>query len=185
MRSSTQICIVVLLLLYFGILRHSHAGRPELAVLTDVPAVEFSTSGWSYTNTSNPFLLTPDYLTNAMIGVSRLKPGQPLLKNGPLITEDITSAEVRKALAAHLVDKSELRMETLQIAGREVAHAVYRQLEKNAEEYAFVLDGYVIHVLLAGKTRALLRRGVPRRCRDRPHSSSALKHGYSLKRSCG
>jgi hypothetical protein len=122
-----------------------------LAVLTDAPAVEFSTSGWSYTNTSNPFLLTPDYLTNAMIGVSRLKPGHPLFKNGPLITESITGAEVYKVFAAHLADKSDLRVETLQIAGRDVAHAVYRQPEKNGEEYAFVLNGYVVHVLLLAK----------------------------------
>ena len=46
-------------------------GQSDLAVLSDSPAIEFSTGGWSHTNTTNPFLLTPDYLTNAMIGISR------------------------------------------------------------------------------------------------------------------
>lgn len=42
-------------------------GDNHTVQLTDAPAVEFSTSGWSYANSTNPFLLTPDYLTNAMI----------------------------------------------------------------------------------------------------------------------
>ena len=129
----------------------SLASKPELAVLSDVPAIEFSTSGWSYTNTSNPFLLTPDYLTNAMIGVSRLKPGQPLLKGGPIITEALTTSEVRETLAARLADKTDLKLETLSIAGHDVVHAVYVQPEKNGEEYAFILNGFVIHVLLLAK----------------------------------
>jgi hypothetical protein len=127
------------------------AGRPELAVLSDAPAVEFSTGGWSYTNTSNPFLLTPDYLTNAMIGVSRLKPGQPFLKNGPIISEALTPEEMSKALAARLAGKNDLHVETLTIAGRDVAHASYTEPERNGDEYAFPFNGYVIHISLHAK----------------------------------
>jgi len=126
-------------------------GRHETTVLSDPPAVEFANIGWSYTNITNPYLLTPDYMTNAMIGVSRLKPGQPFLKDGPIISDTLTPEEMSKALSTRLSGKEDLKVEIIDVAGRRVAHAAYTQPDKIGEEYAFALNGYVVHVLLQAK----------------------------------
>lgn len=133
--------------------------QSNVAVLPDRPAVEFSTGGWSYSNTLNPFLLTPDYLTNAMIAVSRLQPGEPLLNGGPIISAPITIDSVRDAVATRTRNKETLTLRTEEIAGRMVVHATYSDGEERREEYAFPLNGYLVHVLLVAKAGNYYKTG--------------------------
>ena len=69
-----RIAIVAMCLFFATRSYRSLAGR-ELAVLSDVPAIEFLRAGGDTRTPKNPFLPTPDYLTNAChaIGVSRLE----------------------------------------------------------------------------------------------------------------
>lgn len=120
----------------------------QIVHLNDSPAVEFSTSGWSYTNTTNPFLLTPDYLTNAMLGVSRLRKGEALPNNGPLVPNEMNSDSIKSVLSERLKDKSNLRIETKVINNREVVVASYSQNNKQGFELAFQLKENLVHILL-------------------------------------
>jgi len=158
--SNFKASIAFLALFFFGCASPAQNNvNTGVAVLSDSPAIEFKTGGWSYTNTTNPFLLTPDYLTNAMIGVSRLKPGEPLLKGGPIISTSLTTAEISPLLADRLSSKTDLTLETLTLGGREVVHAIYKDNEKMGQEYAFVLNGFVVHVLLIAKSGSYYEAG--------------------------
>ncbi|NIR28506.1 MAG: hypothetical protein GWN84_04115 [Gammaproteobacteria bacterium] len=127
--------------------------------LADEPAVRFRTSGWDHSNTTNPFLLTPDRLTNAMVAVSRLASGQPFLDGGPVIPEALDAKTVRAVLAARLEGKEDLRISTESIGDREIARAAYRDGGRRCVEYAFEMRGYLIHVLLLARPGAYFAAG--------------------------
>lgn len=130
-----------------------------MAKLNDTPAIQFATSGWDYANITNPFLLTPDVLTNAMVGVSRLKPGEPFLQNGPPIPTRLTPKTIKAVLAKRLKGKSGLKIKTEKIGGREVAVATYTDGDKKGEEYAFAMHGYLVHVLLLANHGSYFKQG--------------------------
>lgn len=133
----------------------AHAAEPTVtngvARLEDAPAIQFETSDWDYTNTTNPFLLTPDTLTNAMLGISRLKPGEPLLSDGPAIPADLSPKTISATLAKRLRGKSGLAIKTERIGEREVVAATYTVGGRKGMEYAFEMKGYLVHVLLLAK----------------------------------
>jgi hypothetical protein len=122
-----------------------------VATLNDDPGVKFETSGWKHSNSSNPFLLTPDQLTNAMVGVTRLAPGQPFLTNGPVIPKSLDAATVQVLLAERLRGKSKVTVSTETIGGRQVAVAKYADSYTRRVEYAFPLKNHVVHVMLIAK----------------------------------
>lgn len=116
--------------------------------LSGQPAITFHTSGWSYTNTENPFILTPDYLTNAMVGVSRLQPGQPILRNGSPVPEQINESTIRRVFEQKLGFESALVIDTQIIGPRAVVVASYSDEEKYRQEYGFELGGVLLHVVV-------------------------------------
>jgi len=124
--------------------------RGNVATLTDSPSIRFETSGWSHSNTTNPFLLTPDKLTNAMVGVTRLRPGQPFLTDGPVIPKSLDAATVQVLLAERLRSKH-ATVSTETIGGRAVAVAKYADAYTRRVEYAFPLKDHVVHVILIAK----------------------------------
>ena len=131
----------------------------NIVTLSDEPKISFSSSGWSYTDTTNPFLLTPDYLTNAMIGVSRFKVGDELLNNGPKVPATLSAESIQQLMKKRLADKAELSM-SHKIVGRHTAIvATYIDGEKQGVEYAFELKGYLIHVLLLAKQGKYFEHG--------------------------
>lgn len=119
--------------------------------LNDVPAVEFSTSGYSYTNTTNPFILTPDTLTNAMIGVSRLKVGEAFLRSETKVPTSLDTNSIRRALTERLKDKDNLNVVTKVINNRNIVIANYNDKNKLSIELAFKLKGHLVHILLKAK----------------------------------
>jgi hypothetical protein len=123
----------------------------NVATLLDDPGIKFETSGWKHSNSSNPFLLTPDQLTNAMVGVTRLAPGQPFLTNGPVIPKTLDAATVQVLLAERLRGKAKLSVSTESIGGRQVAVARYADPNTRRVEYAFALKDHVVHVMLIAK----------------------------------
>jgi len=123
----------------------------NLATLSDAPGIKFETSGWKHSNSSNPFLLTPDELTNAMVGVSRLRPGTPFLTNGPVIPKSLDAATVQVLLSERLRGKSNLSVSTETIGGRQVAVARYSDPYSRRIEYAFALKQHLVHVMLIAK----------------------------------
>ena len=143
-----------LILIMLAFLMVSCASTPEIvdsnniATLTDTPAIQFNTSGWSYTNTTNPFLLTPDYLTNAMLGVSRLKPNEAFPDNGPVVPSELNSEVITELLRKKLSGKENLAISSTNINGRPVIVATYISSNKNGIEYAFSLNSHLVHVLL-------------------------------------
>ena len=131
-----------------------------VAVLSDDPPIEFSTSGWQHTNTTNPFLLTPDSLTNAMIGVSKLRSGDFYRGNdGPRVPDALDTSSIRSMLREELRDKTDLNLSTGSLGGRDVVKALYADGDKLGLEYAFELEGYLISVLLRAKPGAYFDRG--------------------------
>jgi hypothetical protein len=123
----------------------------NVATLMDEPGIKFETSGWKHSSSSNPFLLTPDQLTNAMVGVTRLGPGQPFLTNGPVIPKTIDAATVQVLLAERLRGKSKVTVSSETIGGRQVAVAKYADAYTRRVEYAFPLKDHVVHVMLIAK----------------------------------
>jgi hypothetical protein len=123
----------------------------NVATLADAPGIKFETSGWKHSNSSNPFLLTPDELTNAMVGVSRLRPGQAFLTNGPVIPKTLDAPTVQVLLAERLRGKSNLSVSTETIGGRQVAVAKYSDPYTRRVEYAFPLKEHLVHVMLIAK----------------------------------
>jgi len=120
----------------------------NIVSLNDAPAIKFSTSGWAHTNTTNPFLLTPDYLTNAMLGVSRMKSGESFPNQGPVIPIKLNPDVLESLLREKLSSKSELKVSKETINNRVVAIANYADGVKNGIEYLLILDGSLVHVLL-------------------------------------
>ena len=116
--------------------------------LSGQPAITFQTSGWSYTNTQNPFILTPDYLTNAMVGFSRLEPGQPVLRDGPPVPEEINETSIKQLFEEKLGSENSLRIEAQNIGPRPVVVASYQDEEKYRQEYGFELGGVLLHVVV-------------------------------------
>jgi hypothetical protein len=108
----------------------------QVVHLEDSPAVEFSTSGWAYANRTNPFLLTPDDFTNAMVGVSRLKKGESFPKDGPVVPEELDLAAIEKVLSERLKGKEDLEITSGSIDKREMIFARYKQGERRALEIA-------------------------------------------------
>jgi hypothetical protein len=125
--------------------------KGNVATLTDDPGVRFETSGWKHANSSNPFLLTPDQLTNAMVGVTRLRPGQPFLTNGPVIPKSLDAATVQVLLAERLRGKPNVSVSSETIGGRQVAVAKYADAYTRRVEYAFPLKEHLVHVILIAK----------------------------------
>jgi hypothetical protein len=125
--------------------------KGNVATLADEPGIRFETSGWSHSNSSNPFLLTPDRLTNAMVGVTRLGPGQPFLTNGPVIPKSLDAATVQVLLTERLRSKPNVTVSTETIGGRQVAVAKYADAYTRRVEYAFALKEHVVHVMLIAK----------------------------------
>lgn len=131
-----------------------------VAVLSDEPPIEFSTSGWQHTDTTNPFLLTPDSLTNAMIGVSRLRSGDFYRGNdGPRVPDALDTSSIRSLLREKLRDRTDLKLSTRSLRDQEVAKALYSDGDKLGLEYAFELEGYLISVLLRAKPGAYFDGG--------------------------
>ena len=118
------------------------------ATLHDEPRITFHTSGWSYTNTTNPFLLTPDYLTNAMEGISRFKVGDSLLQNGPVVSEPINKEAIRELLNERKKSEDDLVITDKQIGSHDVVVAEYSDEEKIRKEYALELNGFLLHILV-------------------------------------
>lgn len=137
----------------------SRADNSGMAYLSDGPIpIEFSTSGWSYTNTTNPFLLTPDYLTNAMVGVSRLKPGESI-PNGPVISGDLSVSSLMTLLKekASKYDNASILQKSTN--GKAVAISKYKNDSRHVIEYAFELNGVLIHILLSAKDMNYFQKG--------------------------
>ncbi|MEA5446723.1 hypothetical protein VCB98_12925 [Gammaproteobacteria bacterium AB-CW1] len=116
--------------------------------LSGQPSITFQTSGWSYTNTENPFILTPDYLTNAMVGFSRLEPGQPILRGGPPVPDQINDNTIKQAFEHKLENQNNLGIETKNIGSYSVVIASYEDEEKYRQEYGFELGGVLLHVIV-------------------------------------
>lgn len=116
--------------------------------LSGQPGIAFQTSGWSYTNTENPFILTPDYLTNAMVGFSRLQAGQAVLQGGPPVPEQINETTIRRVFEEKLGSRGDLEIQTQNIGSRTVVIAWYEDEEKYRQEYGFELGGVLLHVLV-------------------------------------
>lgn len=133
----------------------AHAAEPivanGVARLTDAPAIQFEMPEWDYANTSNPVLLTPDTFTNAMLGISRLKPGEPFMSDGPTIPADLNPKTIRALLAERLRDTSGVKIKTERIGNRDVVVATYTAGDQKGMEYAFEINGYLIRVLLLAK----------------------------------
>lgn len=91
--------------------------------LSDAPSAVFNTSGWSNTNSSNPVILTPDLLTNAMIGVSRLAKGQPLLRSQVTVPESLDVESIRKAVNERLRGKANLSINVIEILSLDGRHS--------------------------------------------------------------
>ena len=144
---------IVFLLLFTAVPGIAQGPRVNgnVATLTDAPGIRFETSGWSHSNSSNPFLLTPDQLTNAMVGVTRLGPGQPFLTNGPVIPKSLDAATVQVLLTERLRGKPNVTVSTETIGGRQVAVAKYADAYTRRVEYAFPLKEHVVHVMLIAK----------------------------------
>ncbi len=133
----------------------AHAAEPTVtngvARLTDAPAIQFEMPEWDYANTSNPVLLTPDLFTNAMLGISRLKPGEPFMNDGPTIPADLNPKTIHALLAKRLRDTPGVKIKTERIGDREVVVATYMAGDQKGMEYAFEMNGYLIRVLLLAK----------------------------------
>jgi|GEM_PF-2876141 len=122
-------------------------GRGYVA-LSGQPSITFQTSGWNFTNTENPFILTPDYLTNAMVGFSRLQAGQPVLRGGPPVPDQINENTIKRVFEEKLGSESSLEMHTRDIGSRTVVVASYEDEEKYRQEYGFELGGVLLHVIV-------------------------------------
>lgn len=120
----------------------------NIATLTDTPAIQFRTSGWAYTNTTNPMLLTPNSLTNAMVGVSRFKPNEALPNNGPMVPNQLNPHSIAQLLQKKLADTENLAISTTTFNNRTIVTATYMLGGRNGVEYAFAMDGYLVHVIL-------------------------------------
>ena len=116
--------------------------------LSEQPAITFQTSGWSYTSTENPFILTADYLTNAMVGFSRLQSGEPVLRGGPPVPEELNENTIKRIFEEKLGSESSLEIRTQHIGSRSVVVASYGDEEKSRQEYGFELGGALLHVIV-------------------------------------
>jgi hypothetical protein len=131
----------------------------EVAVLSDSPAATFNISGWSYTNTTNPFLLTPDSLTNAMVGVSRLPKGSRILRSSVVVPASLDISSIQVAMAERLRDKSQPTITTEKIGDRQVVVARYTDRNAEVVEYAFEFANHMVLVLLRAKSGPYFRDG--------------------------
>ena len=123
----------------------------DVVYLSDEPQVSFYTSGWSYANSENPFLLTPDYLTNALVGFSRIAPGSEFLDGGPLIPEVLTEESVQQMLRERLASKEGLEIAVETLGHYNLVSAQYKREEGYAAEYAFPFRSHLFHVLVLAK----------------------------------
>jgi len=131
----------------------------QVVTISDAPAVAFHKADWSYANTTNPFLLTPDSLTNAMIGVSRIEKGRPLLRGPSIVPATLDVASIRAALLDRLTGRPNLSIYVETIGEREVVVASYGDASRASLEYAFEYNGYLAHVLLSAKPGSYFDRG--------------------------
>ena len=144
-------CIAIALLTGCATNQPVSVSNDGIVTLTDSPAIQFSASNWGYTNISNPFFLTPDYLTNAMVSISRLQPGEALLHEGPIIPDNVNTETLLKLQAKRLVGKNNLEIIQATMSGHSIALATYSDPEKKHLEYSFVLNGTVIYILVVAK----------------------------------
>ena len=128
-----------------------HVDENDIAYLKDLPAVKFSTYGYSFTDTPNPFILTADYLNNSMIMVSRLKVGEIILKGDTKVPQDLSLIAIKKAIEKRLKNEDELRLFIKKMNGYDVVVANYRKKERIGVELAFEFKGYLLHILLLAK----------------------------------
>ena len=131
----------------------------NIATLADAPAIQFDTSGWSYSNTTNPFLLTPDYMTNAMLGISRFKPKDFLLNGGPPIPASLDFEIISELLRKRLSQKEDLEIFNKIIGENQVVVAMYSSENQKGIEYAFHVDNRLIHILLLAKKGSYYKQG--------------------------
>lgn len=132
----------------------------NIANLTDEPAIRFNTSGWSYTNTTNPFLLTPDLLTNSLLAVSRLKPGQHFPNDGPAVPNKLNQNAITALLKNKLASKENLVVSIDTINEKSVVVATYSEDGKKVTEYATELNGDLIHVLFMAIPGQYYQQGI-------------------------
>lgn len=123
--------------------------------LTDAPKVSFAVGGWQAGDTSNPLLLTPDLITNAMLAVSRLKPGEALLADGPDIPAGLDTDTLKSLMSERVASKGATSIRIHPMGRYAVVVADYQKSADGVlhqyREYAFVLNGGVVHLLLVAK----------------------------------
>jgi hypothetical protein len=85
-----------------------------------------------------------------MIGVSRLKPGSPLLNSAPVVSvpDSLNMDNISSMLRKRLNKMEKLEIVTETIAGREVVGAKYTDEDKGCIEYAFPFKRHLVHILL-------------------------------------
>lgn len=132
--------------------------------LTDAPTVSFTVGDWQASNTSNPLLLTPDLLTNALLAVSRLQPGQSLLADGPDIPARLDTDTLKGLMSERVAAKGATSIRTHQMGRYQVVMADYQKsadgVLRQYREYAFILNGMVVHLLLVATPGRYYESGV-------------------------
>lgn len=132
-----------------------HKAGSDTITLTDAPKVSFAVSGWQAGNSSNPLLLTPDLMTNALLAVSRLQPGDNLLADGPFIPAPLDMETLERMMSERAASKGAFSTRTHQMGRYQVVVADYQKAMDGVmhqyREYAFVLNGGVVHLLLVAK----------------------------------
>jgi hypothetical protein len=121
------------------------------ATLRDEPAIRFSTSGWSHSDTVDPFLLTPNYLTNAMVGVSRFNPGDPAAQGGLSVPSALNAQNIQSLLNQLVGDEDGFNARSVTLHGREVVIADYPNEQRAQREYAFEFDGSLIRIVIVAQ----------------------------------
>ena len=94
-----------------------------------------------------------------MLAVTRLKPNETFPNSGPVIPNQLSPNVITELLQKKLLDKENLAVSSATINGRSVIVATYGTSNKNGIEYAFALNGYLIHVLLLANPGNYYRQG--------------------------
>jgi len=83
-----------------------------------------------------------------MVGFSRLQAGQPVLRGGPPVPDQINENTIKRVFEEKLGSESSLEMHTRDIGSRTVVVASYEDEEKYRQEYGFELGGVLLHVIV-------------------------------------
>ncbi|MDQ2076774.1 hypothetical protein [Marinimicrobium sp. ABcell2] len=119
--------------------------------LRDDPAVRFATSGWNHSDTSDPFILTPNYLTNALVGVTRFESGEMITQNGPRVPATLNAQSIRGLLDQLVGDEENFSSRSATVHGREVVIADYPNEQRSRREYAFEFEGNLIRLIIVAQ----------------------------------